>query len=740
MSSCKFCYGLLLTNVQVRKETRNLTGANRGASSVDYSSSSSDNQHSHDPHGRYSHDEEEGFYAHDSDSIDQPYENPFASENASPVRSSLFNNGQLLPPNNNAYGESLSSESPASSLQDYQYRNGKPYFGGNGYSNNSSARDLYSSSASLAGANGMVSSNFDRYPNRISSAAPSLSSAAAPLLRGAGDINNVNTRHAGTGGSPRTNSISDASVLSSNASEDNPFVVSADFSPFGGYPASSFPLHIEEKEADDYLHNPDPILDAKFDRKCHRLDRRGFFAVASLALLVVGAIGIFIILPVLTFTGKASPHGQVKPTTYEILSNYQYSTLGALRTNLVDEDTPTEALTREAKDGADWVLVFSDEFNKEGRTFYENDDQFWTAVDIHYAATQDLEWYDPDAATTSEGTLKLTLDAFKNHDLFYRSGMLQSWNKMCFTQGIIEISAKLPGRGDVLGLWPGLWTMGNLGRPGYLSTTDGVWPYCYDSCDAGITANQSSPDGISYLPGQRLNKCTCSGEEHPNPGVGRGAPEIDALEGANSDKVFTGTASQSAQIAPFDIWYMPDYEFIEIHNKSVTAMNTYAGGPFQQAISGVTILNNSWYAESQEKYYQKYAYEYLNDDQNGYLRWFVGDDPTFTLYPQALGPNGNIGQRSISKEPMSIIMNLGLSNSWTWINWLALKFPYQLEIDYVRIYQPKDQVSITCDPDDYPTFDYIEEHMNAYQNPNFTHWTDAGYAFPKNTLTSNCKA
>ena len=39
----------------------------------------------------------------------------------------------------------------------------------------------------------------------------------------------------------------------------------------------------------------------------------------------------------------------------------------------------------------------------------------------------------------------------------------------------------------------------SLGRPGYMASTEGVWPYTYDSCDAGITANQSSPDGISYL-------------------------------------------------------------------------------------------------------------------------------------------------------------------------------------------------------------------------------------------------
>ena len=122
------------------------------------------------------------------------------------------------------------------------------------------------------------------------------------------------------------------------------------------------------------------------------------------------------------------------------------------------------------------------------------------------------------------------MDAYKNHDLFYRSGMVQSWNQLCYTQGKIVISARLPNKGTVSGLWPGLWTMGNLGRPGYLASTEGVWPYSYDSCDAGITPNQSSPDGISYLPGQKLNSCTCPGESHPNPGIGRGAPEIDVIE------------------------------------------------------------------------------------------------------------------------------------------------------------------------------------------------------------------
>lgn len=94
-------------------------------------------------------------------------------------------------------------------------------------------------------------------------------------------------------------------------------------------------------------------------------------------------------------------------------------------------------------------------------------------------------------------------------------------------------------------------TMGNLGRAGYGASLDGMWPYSYDSCDVGTLSNQtlnglpqaavttgdSATGGhLSYLPGQRLSRCTCDGENHPGPKhsdgtfVGRAAPEIDIFE------------------------------------------------------------------------------------------------------------------------------------------------------------------------------------------------------------------
>jgi beta-glucan synthesis-associated protein KRE6 len=77
---------------------------------------------------------------------------------------------------------------------------------------------------------------------------------------------------------------------------------------------------------------------------------------------------------------------------------------------LIDQDTPHEAYTRQGyKDNsASYQLVFSDEFNVNGRTFYPGDDPYWEAVDLHYWQTNNLEWYDPAAIMTMDGALHIT--------------------------------------------------------------------------------------------------------------------------------------------------------------------------------------------------------------------------------------------------------------------------------------------------------------------------------------------
>ena len=55
---------------------------------------------------------------------------------------------------------------------------------------------------------------------------------------------------------------------------------------------------------------------------------------------------------------------------------------------LIDRDTPASAMTKISyNSGEEFVLVFSDEFNTDGRTFYPGDDPYWEAVDFHYWGT-----------------------------------------------------------------------------------------------------------------------------------------------------------------------------------------------------------------------------------------------------------------------------------------------------------------------------------------------------------------
>ena len=52
--------------------------------------------------------------------------------------------------------------------------------------------------------------------------------------------------------------------------------------------------------------------------------------------------------------------------------------------------------------------------------------------------------------------------------------MISTWNKFCFTGGLVEASVVLPGANNVKGLWPAIWLMGNLGRAGYGASLDGM--------------------------------------------------------------------------------------------------------------------------------------------------------------------------------------------------------------------------------------------------------------------------
>ena len=41
-------------------------------------------------------------------------------------------------------------------------------------------------------------------------------------------------------------------------------------------------------------------------------------------------------------------------------------------------------------------------------------------------------------------------------------------------------------------------------------------------------------------------------------------------------------------------------------------------------------------------------------------------------------------------------------------------FPGEMKVDYVRVYQRKNEINIGCDPKDYPTAKYINDHLEAF--------------------------
>lgn len=139
-----------------------------------------------------------------------------------------------------------------------------------------------------------------------------------------------------------------------------------------------------------------------------------------------------------------------------------------------------------------------------------------------------------DYVNTKDGHLRITAKAVKtsyvewdngpmkpvSRTKNYTSGMIQSWNKFCFTGGVLEIKLRLPGRADSGGLWPALWLMGNLARATFADTTMYMWPWSYDECDGSIPYLSSK---------QRITACDAKPGYNFHPHQGRGAPEIGTV-------------------------------------------------------------------------------------------------------------------------------------------------------------------------------------------------------------------
>lgn len=204
----------------------------------------------------------------------------------------------------------------------------------------------------------------------------------------------------------------------------------------------------------------------------------------------------------------------------------------------IDPDSTDDARRiRSFTDGLEYELIMSDEFERSARTFKDGDDPMWTGIDRSdddqtAQGRRSLQFYNSSSIRTRNGSLVIrttTEDTkwkgfnpfTKKHTTMqrhFRSGMLQSWNKFCFTGGVLEVSVRLPGRSDVGGLWPAVWLLGNLGRATYEASTNLMWPWSYEACDRSLQH------------AQEISGCSVTSHFNLVPGKGRGATEIDLIE------------------------------------------------------------------------------------------------------------------------------------------------------------------------------------------------------------------
>jgi beta-glucan synthesis-associated protein KRE6 len=243
----------------------------------------------------------------------------------------------------------------------------------------------------------------------------------------------------------------------------------------------------------------------------------------------------------------------------------------------VDPDTPDDRQTYTSSRGRPWTLVMSDEFNTPGRDFRPGKDHIWTSIEKPDGVNRALEYYSHNMTSTKcddDGTCYYYIKVQDEHikfstynmytnppgyqdvNMYYRAAMVQSWNKFCFQGGMLEVRAQLPGavskksgNPDIVkgpsskttpdGMpfyptWPGIWMMGNLGRAIFSASTNRMWPYSYNRCEPDVFNPKN----------QRISACDDNPGYGLNPNQGRGAPEIDLLEGGGTD------ISSSLQIGP----------------------------------------------------------------------------------------------------------------------------------------------------------------------------------------------
>jgi beta-glucanase (GH16 family) len=422
-------------------------------------------------------------------------------------------------------------------------------------------------------------------------------------------------------------------------------------------------------------------------------------------------------------------------------------------------------------------LVFSDEFQVDGRQFYDGADPRWTAMDKNDYTNDALHYYSSKNVRTELGQLIITSEAADTDVVgfddvkrerthvtkHFRSAMLQTWNKFCLTGGIIEAQVTLPGKYNVGGLWPAFWLLGNLARHTYVGSSEHIWPWSSSLCYP------------KELRAQRISGCDAVDHYGFQSFLGRGAPEIDIFEVQpgniphNQGQFLKSPVGQPFMSASFQVapgrtnnrpgpgeWPGPGQWYEGLLGGRDTAPNIYFYGTYNHFLSDVDPAKQDYWSDAisynrqlNESFFEiphiyRLEWDVPGNHSDGYLHWFVDGEMVLSINGTSLRKAGYGAE--ISSEPSYIIVNTAVSKQWgfpkecpancpckvydcnsrQWQNFcgfspgfckMMLEKPPEYKIDWIRAYQdphdPKHKVG--CSTPERPTRKFIVANEKLYK-------------------------
>jgi beta-glucanase (GH16 family) len=137
----------------------------------------------------------------------------------------------------------------------------------------------------------------------------------------------------------------------------------------------------------------------------------------------------------------------------------QANTETLVNTN-IDNPTLVTVENDEVSPGDTLTLVFSDEFDGTKLDpevwFFETGDGSQYGPNLIGWGNDELQWYLPDSAEVSGGTLKITARREAANGYNYTSARINTQDRFAFKYGRVEASIKLP---PGQGVWPAFWML-----------------------------------------------------------------------------------------------------------------------------------------------------------------------------------------------------------------------------------------------------------------------------------------